>query len=457
MNHIIDRLSSMKFILLVSFMFPIGVFAEETLSMKDCLVLAHQNNKDLAGIHASTIESGADVAFARSQIGPQINLNWQSRIQSEIPEMNQPESIIDTPMGSLVIPGRSLELGSLDTHSLDLEISQLLYTGGRLTGRVEFSRMNEELAQLREILAVRKLDSLAAGQFLQLHRISQLLETSRKSLELTRRHADDVNNLYTAGAVTQNESLKADLRVSEAEASVIALEVQQRYTAENLSSIIGRNLDIPVDLDIPQIRQDSIPDIETVFQKALQQRFELKTLNKQIELLQKELDLTGREKYPVISAFGKVSYGKPGLDFIANEWSDTYVAGIQCNLNAWDNHRRSSREMKLQLTIETLQRQLAAQEERIRLEIIRSCLAIDDVKKRLDVSNRALNQSLENFRITEDKFREGVLTNTDYLDAEIALSRASTGIVLSETDLDQAWIDFYTAAGSDFMKEEWLK
>ena len=54
----------------------------------------------------------------------------------------------------------------------------------------------------------------------------------------------------------------------------------------------------------------------------------------------------------------------------------------------------------------------------ISLQVRQTCLDIEETQKRIPVTRDALAQSEENLRVAKDRYREGVGTNTEVLDAE---------------------------------------
>jgi outer membrane protein len=452
-------ISTHSFLLLISLFLPILSHptncSGESFTLKDCISRAHQNNPDLAAIRSATQEANTLINTSKSQLGPTVSLGLQSKVQSVVPEMNQPAVTISTPAGDLFIPGRSLKLGSNDSYSLDLDINQVLFAGGRLDGAVVESEMTAGLASERERLFLSRLDAQVSYNFLSLGRLLELQAISLRALELAKKHGEDIHNLFAAGAVVDNEVLKADLRISEAESALISAGLQVRLQAERLRSITGWNFEMPTRISIPALGNPELPSIEKSTDKAGTGRVELAVFDRQLQINRQELTLIQNEKMPVVSVFGRASYGKPGLDFIKNEWSDSFVAGLQVSFSAYDNHRRSSRELTKSATIVRIEAERKAALENIRLEVTKAVMSIEDMQRRLEVAKRAEGQAQENFRITSDRFSAGSLTNTDYLDAEIALDKSSTSTVLAEADLDQAWIDYFQAVGADFMKENW--
>ena len=94
-----------------------------------------------------------------------------------------------------------------------------------------------------------------------------------------------------------------------------------------------------------------------------------------------------------------------------------------------------------------------ALETQIRLEVTEALSGIKDAYRRVLGTERALDLAEENFRITSDRFAEGSLTSTDYVDAETALSKTKSETVIARTGLAQAWISYFLATSADITKE----
>jgi outer membrane protein TolC len=60
----------------------------------------------------------------------------------------------------------------------------------------------------------------------------------------------------------------------------------------------------------------------------------------------------------------------------------------------------------------------------ISLQVRQASLDIDEAYKRIDVTREALSQSEENLKVAKDRYREGVGTNTEVLDAETLRTRS---------------------------------
>lgn len=432
------------------------VCAQDTtpLTLKTCIEAARRTNPDLAVTRANTAEAKSSIRVAGTELGPTLGMSASSRVVSVVPEMVQSARDITTPLGSFTIPGGTQQMGDYDSHSIDLEIRQLLYAGGRLHGTVRLSESIAATAELQELTARHALDGDVAATFLSLLRTSEIRTIANLILNTARIHAGDVHNRVEAGVLTSSETLKANLRVTEADAALINADNQIRLLINRLRHLTGLNIDesvvpAPPDCIIPA-SQDVASDLLT----AMSLRSEFQVIDAQIESARRERDLIAREYRPTISGFAKASYGKPGPDFIKNEWIDSYSAGLNISWNAWDNGRVNAKTVRIDARIRRIEAQRAAIEATLTQAVEAAAIGIDDVRARLTVTERAVVQAEEQFRITADRFHEGTLTNTDYLDADSALSRERINLIIARNDLHLAWIRHQLAIGRDLLEEK---
>ncbi|MBN1355411.1 TolC family protein [bacterium] len=425
----------------------------ETFGLAECIVQARRNNPELEAMVQAVAQARARVTVAEAEAGISLDLSGWARIVSVVPEMIQPDVEVPIPGYEVTIPGSSFKLGDYDSYSIDLEISKVLYAGGRLEGAAVQADLAADALEVEQNLVRNRLDLEVGILGIGLTRLVELRRVAADALALSALHAEDIRNLKTAGVITDNEVLKADLRVSETETALIELTHQIELHSERLAAVTGCRFEMPGELPELRLGDPDIPDRSEGLSEALAGRIELESVDRRILSAEHRREMILREKRPVVTAFGKASFGKPGPDFIRNEWIDSYHAGIQCAVNLWDDGRIDSRAEEIRHELTRLAASRRAVESMIELDVIGAILRIKDASLRIDVAERALLQAEENFRLTRDRFSEGTLTNTDFLDAELALSRSRSNRVIARTDLNLAWVMYFAATGRDILEE----
>ncbi len=432
---------------------PSPVKGTERNFLQQSVESARESNPELLEMQQALKNTEAGIATADAQRYPVLKTRAWASVNSVVPEMVQPESVVTTPAGDITIPGKTTKLGDYDRYGIDLELSHLFYAGGRLNGAVDMACHQVAVMEGQLAVFIRNLDRDVSTACLDLLRLDLLKSVTHSTLTLARNHADDIRNLESAGTVTGNEVLKAELRINEAETGLLDIQHRIELQTLRLRILTGREVTPIVNASSEINISRPVPDPETSIEQALSIRPELRVINRRIAITELSVDLIHREKRPVVSGFARASYGKPGPDFLSNQWIDSYSAGLNCSLTLWDFNRVDSRVYKTRGEIERLRLQRLALESAIDLEVTRAILGIESAYKHRDVADRARGQAEENFRITADGFKEGTLTNTDYLDAEIALDKARTDAVIQQTRCRQAWIDYHLALGTDLLKE----
>ncbi len=72
--------------------------------------------------------------------------------------------------------------------------------------------------------------------------------------------------------------------------------------------------------------------------------------------------------------------------------------------------------------------------ENIQMEVYANYLDLNRHEARVNVSKEALNQALENYRITCEKYDTQLATSTDLIDAETLKLQAETNLKTAEVD-----------------------
>jgi outer membrane protein TolC len=81
---------------------------------------------------------------------------------------------------------------------------------------------------------------------------------------------------------------------------------------------------------------------------------------------------------------------------------------------------------------------MATLKDGITLEVTQNYLTFNQAKQRIRLSELGVEQARENYRVTAEKFRAGLTTNSELLDAEVALLQ-------SKLQLTQALVDYELA------------
>ncbi len=84
----------------------------------------------------------------------------------------------------------------------------------------------------------------------------------------------------------------------------------------------------------------------------------------------------------------------------------------------------------------------------IKLQIHQAYLALSESRQRIDVAEEGLNAAAENLRMVRDRYREGLINNTEVLDAETLLTKSDSNLANAKYDAVLADLMLKRAIGS---------
>jgi outer membrane protein TolC len=326
---------------------------------------------------------------------PQLNINGQSTYQSETTGLD------------LNFAGVHIPRLTKDQYKIQLDVNQLLYDGGSILSQKNLTGIVADI-ELRS--TENELDQLAEQAMVTYFGILEV----DKRLEILQLKKDDLTAISkkVGNAVQNGAALETELQKLEAEmAGIHQIEAELISMKTNLIQILqiltGKDLNLETDFIEPQ--SVLLADTE----------YESKPIFQILELQKKQLDVVRKldmaQYKPKLLLFGQAGYGKPGLNFLKNEFTDYYIGGIRLlwNLNnlytkSKDNQINLVQKQKIDIKYATLKRQTE-----IKLSAMRAEMSKYSTMLNHDDEIIALRQKIKN--VANVQLEQGITTANDYI------------------------------------------
>jgi outer membrane protein TolC len=351
----------------------------------------------------------------------------------------------DAPTAPVLVPGGK-PVFSAPKENVDLygRVDQRLFDSSiGAQAAVERAQLLEQQARVRSaVYAIRQQvnDAFFAAAALQQRRTvvaATITELEGRLRESTAR-------------VREGTALPADAAAIEA-----TLLQRQQDEDELRASISGALARLATIIGRP-ISPDSVPLVPDLSSAMATTRDRLQTLRARPEYEQfartreriaRQRDVAGTQSQPKLSAFGRVGYGRPALDFIQNEWQPYGIGGVRLQWNAW-NWGATGRERVAQ----SLQDQIVASDEAAFTKSVAAAVegdlaTIDHLTRALATDQRIIDLRAEVERSSRVRLQEGVLTSSDYLARDTELLQARIAQATHQVELAQARARLLTTVG----------
>jgi outer membrane protein len=407
--------------------------AQEKLSLtiEQAIDLGLKNSKML---HSSSMKvKGAEskVKEASALRLPSLKLNAGYRRLSKVDPF-----IISTPFGEFPIAP-----GIFDTYSTTLTLMQPLFTGFRLAGN---SELNEQLASASGEEFNKDKNELIfniKNSYWSLFKATQFKTVMDEIVDQIKAHLVDAKNLEKVGMMTKNDILKIEVQLSNI--------LYQQIEAENMVKLsmvaVNNVLSIPLDTKIEitsnvNLINAQIEALDKLIDQAISIRPEAKAADSRVRASEAGVTIAKASWYPQVSLTANYYYSRPNQRIMPtkDEFIGTWDAGINVSLNVWDwmttAHQTDQAEAQLAQAIDGI----GMIKDGITLEVTQNYLNVSQSKRKIDIAELSVKQADENMRVTADKFKNGVATSAEVIDAETALISAKTNYTTSVVDYELA-------------------
>jgi len=294
-----------------------------------------------------------------------------------------------------------------------------LYTSGRISSSIDAADATLRASRTQQSSKIQDLKLKVAKAFVAVLRTTGGLEVANSHVASLKAHVRDVENIHKQGMVSRNDLLAAQVSLADAEHEAIRAENTLDITKSAFNSLMGRALNQIVVLD--EILPKSFAEpLEILTSQALKQRHELLAQQDQIRALRHQAASIRAETGPQVALSGGYGYQENQYQVHEGQWSVNLSAQWKVFDGGSIRHKASATERQAA----ALQEQYDDLVSNITLQVRQYWLNVQETRKRIRVTEKAITQAEENLKVNRDLYENGLSTNTEVLDAETLRSRS---------------------------------
>jgi outer membrane protein TolC len=363
---------------------------------------------------------------------PTLSVNGQAQYQSAVTEI------------PVSVPNLTIPTPPHDTYDAHLGVQQSLYDPTTAPRRnVERAQLAEAQAQTRTTLFGLRQEVNEA--FFTAAVINErLAEVGGAIVDLTARLRETVIKLRE-GTALPGDTAAIAATLLQREQDRMQLEGSRRAALARLSELVGHPVS---DRAVLVVADDSLTVAAALDAiDTLRTRPEFAQFAASRARLASQIAVEAAQEKPRVSMFGRMGYGRPGLDMLSRDFQFYWLGGVQVHWAPWTwgttSRDREINEIQREIVTtneEAFRRSLRRGVEESMATIARldSTLALDDrivsLRERIDTETRA-------------KLREGVVTAAEYVDKSTDLLTARLVRIQHRVELAQARTTFLTTLG----------
>jgi outer membrane protein TolC len=342
----------------------------------------------------------------------------------------------------------NLPFGQSNTFRLNVTFSQALYAGGRIDAQTRIATVGRTLADQGVASARAQLVLDATRAFYDAALADQLVSIAEATLRQADATLAQVELTHQAGRVAEFELLRARVARDNQKPALIRARAGRTLAYLRLKQLLEIPLtdevSVQADLDDTALGPPgrfatalaavaSAPAAETA-----DARVPVQQASSVVALREESLRVVRAQRLPAVyasSAFGKVAYSAmPGID----DWRTNWTVGAVVQIPLFTGGRIKAEEISAGASIGEARAQQKLALELAQAETESALALLDAARANWEASAGIVEQARRAYEIAELRYREGISTQLELLDARLLLQTAQVNRAQAARDVQVA-------------------
>jgi outer membrane protein TolC len=461
-------------------MIPMGLKAQQVLSLEECREMAIKNNKDLVQADTKVEMAGYDrkIALANyfpnisasgayiynpadfglisdeataqlSTIGTTLHNQSQSFAQTLMTAItSNPEAAAEylqsplwqTILGTLSQTDLSEMLNALGTEIADafhpdieniffgtVSAQQPVFMGGKIVASNKIAKLAEELAETQYDQKYQETVVEVDQAYWQIVSVANKLKLAEAYADLLHSMEKDVNISVKEGVATESDALQIKVKANEADMLKTKADNGLVLSKMLLCKLIG--LDLNSDITLADETLEEVPVPEITEQKDMEQiyedRPETRSLDLASQIYDKKVAVARADMMPQVAVMAGYTMTNPNLQHgFEKKWDGMFNAGVVVNIPIFHAFEANNKTRKAKAEATLYRTQLEDAKNLINLQVTQLRKQQDEAFEKYTMAKSNLESAEENLRTATVGFNEGVITTNTALGAQTAWLQA---------------------------------
>ena len=376
-----------------------------TVTLPQSIALALQNNRTLHQSQWDYEAAAAQVGAVTSGRNPSLSYEYSAAHGgTEVNGMNQSGNTFS----------HTLKLGvSVFNRALDAQIEAAKYSrdgsGAALT----------EAAQTAKLTAATNYLSLIMSR----NKVSVAEQTVRDYEE----HLKNANLQYEVGIVSKSDVLATNTRLANAKTVLVEAKNAASLAEAKFNNHVGLPVSTPVVTADKELTYAPYGiSLESAKSYGVAHRGAIVQAAMAVKSAEENVSRAAASDIPVVSADAKRSMS--GSQWAGND-NKSWSVRATLSWNLWDGGQSKANVSAAKASLEKAKEGYAQTIETVELQVQEAYLNLKAAEQKIQSTHAAVEAGQEDFRIKTLRYRSGVGTNVDVLDAETALATARNNYV----------------------------
>ena len=341
-----------------------------------------------------------------------------------------------------------------DNFRTRLDLRWPIYSSGRVDAL-------ERAAQAEKNAVGEELESARSDLRLEITRAFWALVTARetesvlsRSLDAINAQVKDLRSRFSSGLIPPNDVSSAEAQASRQRVFAIEAANARGIAEADLRRLTGietaGRLEPRENLTLPAPAPPETPAsarVDALIADALKGRAERRALEDRVSSAEDRAQASRASGRPQVALGAGYDYARPNPHIFprSGDWKTSWDVSIDVSWSLWDSGRRGAEQGEALANARALNARIGDFDRQVTFEVRQRTLQLDSSRAAVTATDDEVRAALEAERVVGERYRVGVATPTDVLDAQVARlqaeldrTRAIANVRLAEAQLQRA-------------------
>lgn len=408
------------------------------IDLQTAIAKAFASHADIKKAEYSLDAARANYNAARENFGPQVSFSHSSSRGGYWHEQFN------------ALSGQySKNIGNSYSNGLNLSVP--IYNGN-LNAAEKRAKAAYQSSVLGEELAFIKLKQTTTDAYYRLLAAKDTRQVCEQSVSTLQDHLKNVQAQYDVGVVAKVDLLRSEVELTDAQQNLIMAENGYNIAEANLNNIMGIPQNTKLD-PVEELGYTAYEDpLPSCIDYAMLHRLDLQQSALQVKAA--EAALNGAKAGWTPSVTGVASNRWSGNSWPGDE-GNNWGVGVNVNMNVFDSGVTKSNVAAAKANLMTAKESYRQDTDAVQLDVRNCYFNLREAEKRISTTQVAVAKAEEDYHIAQVRYEAGVGTNTDVLDAQVALTRARNNFNTALYDYNTSRSALQTAMGIEARPDDY--
>ena len=387
--------------------------AQDRLTLKESVDLVLNNSQQVEIAQESVIGSELKIKESKNLYWPQANLTGAYSRMSYF--------------GEITIPFNgqtwTVKFGTPNNYDVRATVAGQVFNWGRTARTIDMSMAGVDLAK----------DGLAMTKFALSYQVVPLyygtvffkeaIQVLDENIEAFRNKLDILNQRYEAGLASSFDKNIMAVQISALEAQKVDFQNNIVKFRLAFNSLAGRDPETPFEPAAELTFEPADYKIEDLLREARAGRLELQQVNHQAALNRASVGLARTGNKPTVAASFNYDF-RNGFMPVMEQLKGTWTAALTVSYPVFDGFRTRTQVAEAESALKVTETRLSEQERAVALDVETAVADLQAAGQKLEIEKVKIRQAEDSLRIAEERYRNGLLSATDLVDAQNTLEAA---------------------------------